>query len=222
MSAKIKAADVRDEHRDLDKDKLLDEVVDLVLENDKLKRKLRKYENPHTPPSKQGFDKPQAQGISVGRKEGKKSNYNGKTREMETPTETIIVTADKNPSTGNKQIRKTGDYEDFLVVDFEIRKTAKSYRCFYYEDLITGEKFMARHPDMPDRGIFGKNTLALASALHCEYRVPVEGVANIFTNVFDISMTAPTALDIANRVAVKVLCLRKVRSFIIMIIVFII
>ena len=47
MSAKIKSADIRKEYEELEKDKLLDEVVDLVLENDKLKRKLRKYENHH-------------------------------------------------------------------------------------------------------------------------------------------------------------------------------
>jgi len=62
LSAKIRTAEIRKEYEELDKDKLLDEVVDKVLEIKKLKRKLRKYENPNTPPSKQGFDKPQAQG----------------------------------------------------------------------------------------------------------------------------------------------------------------
>ncbi len=204
MSAKIKAIDIRKEYEELEKDKLLDEVVDLVLENDKLKRKLRKYENPNTPPSKQGFDKPEAQGIPVGRKAGRKSNHNGKTREIEKPTIIIPVTTDRNPLTGNRKIKKTNEYEDIIVVDFEVQKTIKSYRCFYYEDLITGERFMARHPDMPESGIFGKNTQALASILNKEYRVPVEGVASIFTNVFDISMTPPTALNITNRVADKV------------------
>ena len=43
MSAKIKAGDVRKDYEELEKDELLDEVVDLVLENDKLKREsLRK------------------------------------------------------------------------------------------------------------------------------------------------------------------------------------
>ena len=65
MSAKIRATAVRKKYEDLDKDKILDEVVDLVLEIDRLKRKLRKYENPHTPSSKQGFDKPHAQGLPV-------------------------------------------------------------------------------------------------------------------------------------------------------------
>ncbi|HII14342.1 MAG TPA: hypothetical protein HA360_04685, partial [Nanoarchaeota archaeon] len=60
MSAKIRAVDIRKDFEDKSKDELLDDVVDKVLEIEKLKRKLRKYENPHTPSSKQGFDKPQA------------------------------------------------------------------------------------------------------------------------------------------------------------------
>jgi len=48
LSAKIRAAEIREDFEDKSKDELLDEVVDKVLEIEKLKRKLRKYENPHT------------------------------------------------------------------------------------------------------------------------------------------------------------------------------
>ena len=77
------------------------------------------------------------------------------------------------------------------------------YRVKEYKDLDTNEIFLAPHPDIPEKGIFGKNVLAFANALHFEYRVPFGGIANIFTNVFDISMTAPTAMNICNRVANK-------------------
>lgn len=204
MSAKIKANDVRKEYEEFEKDKLLDEVVDLVLENDKLKRKLRKYENPHTPSSKQGFDKPEAQGIKVGRKPGKKSNHEGKTRAADNPTETIEVTASINPYNGNMNIIKTGEYEERIITDFKIEKTVKIYKAYYYQDLDTGEFFLATHPDLPERGIFGKNIIALSNILHFENRVTMAGIASLFTNVFDIPMTAPTALDICNRGAEKV------------------
>ena len=67
---KLNADAIRKEYEDLSKDEILDEVVDKVLEIERLKRKLRKYENPHTHSSKQGFDKPQAEGLTVGRKVG--------------------------------------------------------------------------------------------------------------------------------------------------------
>ena len=199
MSAKIKASDIREEYEDLPKEEILDELVDKVLENEKLKKKLRKYENPHTLSSKQGFDKPQAQGIPVGRKLGKKSGHDGKTRKLDEPTQTIEVTTSVNPSNGSRNIVKTGEYEERIITDFKIEKNVKLYRVYYYRDLGTGEVFRASHPDLPIRGIFGKNIIALTNLLHFENRVTVAGVASIFTNVFEIPMTPPTALDICTR-----------------------
>lgn len=201
MSAKIKTEVVRKEYEEFEKDKLLDKVVDLVLENEKLKNKLKKYENPHTPSSKKKFDKPQAEGLKVGRKPGTRPNQNGATREIEKPKIIIWVETDKNPSTGNKNIKFTGQHQERLIVDFEINKTVKLYKIKEYIDLDTGDVFLASHKDIPKKGIFGKNILALTNILHFENRVTFAGIANIFTNVFNISMTTPTALDISNRVS---------------------
>ena len=109
MSVKIEAT-IRKEYEELDKDKILDELVDKVLEIEKLKKRLSKYENPHTPSSKQGFEKPQAQGLKVGRKPGKRTKHKGKTRVMDEPTQVIEVEAKKNPSNGNLNIEETGEY----------------------------------------------------------------------------------------------------------------
>jgi transposase len=201
LSAKIKVSEIRKDYEELDKDKLLDELVDKVLEIEKLKRKLKKYQNPHTPSSKQGFDKPQAQGLKVGRKKGKKSGHKGKTREWETPTMFIDVPAFFNPDTGNTNIQDTGNFVDRLIVDYKIQKTVSSYRLHYYKDINTGTVFLSAHPEVPARGIFGKNIIALANIFHFQHRVTVAGVADIFTNVFDIPMDQSTALDLSNRAA---------------------
>lgn len=204
MSAKIKAAEVRKKYEELDKENLLDEVVDLVLENEKLKRKLKKYENPHTPPSKQGFDKPQAQGIPVGRKKGKKYNHPRTTRPVDVPnTPSVTVTTDVNPFNGNPNIVETGYYLDRIISDFKIIKVVTKYTFLEYRDLDTNDTFFAKHPDVPDVGIFGKNVIALANSLHFEHRVTLQGVADFFTNVADISMTAPTVMELCNRAVEK-------------------
>jgi hypothetical protein len=92
----------------LPKEKILDELVDKVLEIDKLKRKLKKYDNPHTPPSKQGFEKPEAKGLPVGRKPGKIYNHERTTRAKDKPnTPPVTVTADFNPSNWNINIAET-------------------------------------------------------------------------------------------------------------------
>lgn len=203
MSVKIKTK-IKGEYKDYSKDELLDKLADKIIEIEKLKKELNKYKNPNTPPSKNKFDKPQAQGLKVGRKEGKKSGHKGKTRAEEKPHYEIDVTTDINPSTGNTNIEETGYVKEVTITDFKIIKIVTKYNCYEYRDLDTGELFIAKHPDMPNKGIFGKNVLSFASTLHFENRVTYEAIADIFTEVFDIPMTTPTAMDICYRTADKV------------------
>ena len=204
MSAKINASAIRKDYEELEKDKLLDEVVDLVIENDKLKRKLKKYENPHTPSSKQGFDKPQAQGLPVGRKPGKVYNHERTTRPKDkVNTPLVTVTIDFNPSNGNTNIVATEDYIERIITDFKIEKVVTKYTFLEYKDLNTGELFFAKHPDVPDVGIFGKNIIAMANLLHFEHRVTLNGVADVFTNAYDIPMSSPTVYELCNRAVKK-------------------
>lgn len=200
MSAKINVSEVRKKFEELEKDKLLDEVVDLVIENDKLKRKLKKYENPHTPSSKQGFEKPQAQGLPVGRKAGKVYNHKRTTRPRDIPnTPSVTVKASFNPANGNTNIIKTGYYIEKIITDIKIEKIVTKYTFLEYKDIDTGDLFFAKHPDVPDVGIFGKNIITLANLLHFEYRVTLAGVADIFTNAAYIPMSTPTVQELCNR-----------------------
>ena len=185
------------------REELIDECIELYKEKQRLERELKKYKNSHTPSSKQGFDKPQAQGIPVGRKLGSKSGHEGKTRAGDQPTTTIEVRAAVNPSNGSTNIIRTGECEERIITDFTIAKTVIRYKVHYYRDADTGEVFRASHPDLPDVGIFGKNVIALANTLHFEYRVTLAGVADFFTNVADIPMTAPTVMELCNRAVAK-------------------
>ncbi len=169
-----------------------------------LEKELKKFKNAHTPSSQKKFEKVEVQGLKVGRKKGKKSYHKGKTRAKDKPLKTIDVTTDINPLTGNKNIEPTGYIEEVTITDFEIIKIVAKYNCHEYHDLDTGEIFIARHPDMPSRGIFGKNTLALSNFLRWKCRVPFDKIASVFTTALKIPMSAPTALDICNRTADKV------------------
>jgi hypothetical protein len=204
LSIKIRAADIRKDFENKSKDELLDTVVDKVLEIEKLKRKLKKYDNPHTPPSKQGFDKPQAQGLKVGRKPGKVYDHPRTTKKKEIPnTPPVTVTADFNPSNGSINISETGFQIEKIITDFKIKKIVTQYIFLEYEDIDTGETFFAKHPHVPNTGLYGKNTIALANLLHSEYRVTVAGVADFFENVCDIPMSGPTVLELCNRAVEK-------------------
>ncbi len=49
----IKADSFKDGYKDKSREEILDEMYEKYVELEKLKRKLRRYENPHTPPSKE-------------------------------------------------------------------------------------------------------------------------------------------------------------------------
>lgn len=202
---KLKASEVRKKYQDLDKDEILDEVVDLFIENEKLKRKLKKYDNSNTPSSKLGFDKPAAKGLTVGRKKGKVYNHERTTRPLDEPTGTpVTVTADFNPSNGNQNIKETGYCLERTITDVKMEKVVTKYILLEYLDIDTGEHFYAKHPDVPEKGIFGKNIISIANTLHFEYRVTLKSVADFFTNVTDISMSPPTVMELCNRAVEKV------------------
>lgn len=194
------------------KEKLVDKFLKLEKKykkekekSKKLEKELRKFKNPNTPSSKKDFTE-HASDIAkkVGRKKGKKSNHKGKTRAKDKPQKIIDVSTDCNPLTGNTNIQETGNVEEIIITDFKIIKIVTQYNCKEYIDKDTGDVFIARHPDMPARGIFGKNVLAFGNWLRFKCRVPFDKIASTFTNVMDISMTTPTAMDISTRVADKV------------------
>ena len=67
-----------------------------------------------------------------------------------------MVEAVKNPTTGNRNIVETGEVVEKVITNFEIKKIVTLYKLKEYRDLDTGEIFLAHHPDIPDKGIFGK------------------------------------------------------------------
>lgn len=201
------------------KQEIIRKYIDLLKKNDKLEkdkekleRELKKYKNANTPSSannhlqtntQRSNDKDNNTPNKVGRKKGKKSNHDGKTRIPDTPMDFVDVITDINPLTGNKNIEPTGYVEERIITDFEIIKTVIQYNVHEYRDLDTKEIFMATHENLPEKGIFGKNILAFTNHLRFYCRVPFYRIANTFTTVFNISMTAPTVLEICNRVGEK-------------------
>ena len=179
-------------------------IKKLEKEKEKIEKELHKYKNAHTPSSQRKFCKVEAQGLKVGRKKGKKSHHKGRTRAKETPIRIIDVTADRNPLTGNKNIEETGHIEKITITDFKIVKAVIKYNLHEYRDMDTGEIFTAKHSDMPEKGIFGRSVSSLVNLLRWKCRVPFDKIAFTFTHVFDIPMTAPTAMEICNRTADKV------------------
>ena len=51
---------------------------------------------------------------------------------------------------------ETGEFVETIVTDFKIEKNVTLYRVKEYKDLDTNQIFLAPHPDIPEKGIFGK------------------------------------------------------------------
>ena len=115
----------------------------------------------------------------------------------------MTVTANFNPSNGNTNIVETGYYIEKTITDVKIEKVVTKYTFPEYKDTDSGELFFAKHPDVPDVGIFGKNIIAMANLFHFEHRVTLKGVADIFTNAYDIPMSSPTVYELCNRAVKK-------------------
>lgn len=200
----------KDKFNKKSRDEILEEMFEIYKEKERLERELKKYKNANTPSSANNHIQLNTQNTKdkktfnkVGRKKGKKSNHNGKTRISDIPTSFVDVITDINPSTGNKNIEPTGYVEERIITDFEIIKTVIQYNVYEYRDLDTKEIFMAIHENIPEKGIFGKNILAFTGHLRYYCRVPFYRIANTFTTVFNIPMTPPTSLEICNRVGEK-------------------
>ena len=201
---------IKQQLEDKSKEELIEEYIELYKkkekiekEKERLEKELHKYKNAHTPSSQKRFEKVQAQGLRVGRKKGKKSHHKGKTWKKEKHFKEVEVTADFNPASGNTNIKPLGYYEKVTVVDFEIKKVVRLFKCQYYEDLDTGEIFYATHPDIPQKGIYGRNISSVVNSLRWKCRVPFDKIAFVSTQVFKIPMSAPTAMEICNRTADK-------------------
>lgn len=81
---------------------------------------------------------PQAQGLPVGRKKGKKYTHPRTTRPKDIPnTPSITVTADYNPANGNANIATTGFYVERIITDVKIEKIVTKYIFLEYKDLYT-------------------------------------------------------------------------------------
>src|SRR3989338_7615036 len=86
----MKTAELNSSLRDKTKEEIIDKYIELYKEHEKIKRKLRKYENPHTPQSKDERVISRSNFVSkTGLPVGKNTGYKGATREKKQPTDFI-------------------------------------------------------------------------------------------------------------------------------------
>src|SRR3989338_8742827 len=102
--------DLRLQLSEKSKEELIDEIIALFKEKEKLERELKKYKNPHTPSSSNKHIKPDTLGLKAKEraKRGAPLGHRGATLQLPDPEEIIPVFAQECHSCHSKNIQPTG------------------------------------------------------------------------------------------------------------------
>ena len=205
MSAKIKTK-VKEEYKDFSKDELLDKLADKIIENEKLRKELKKYKNANTPSSSNKHLKENTQGLKAkkGAKRGAPKGHKGLTLKLPPVDITIPVTTNKCSYCYSTNIEPTGYIKKKKVICHIKAKTiVKQYNQYEFRCLDCGSLTLAAHKDIPEKGIYDKNIQSLVNYYKFKARLPHNLVVDVMNNIHGVPMTEPTSLEITRRASDK-------------------
>jgi transposase len=184
---------------------LTEQNIALRAEINNLKRSLMRYENPHTPPSMRMY--PTRNGDhkkSPKRFPGRPKGHKGTTRPKPKIPDLIKEPQKKQTCdhcgaqlsdpvhVGHRFVEEISNPHPRQVINF-LQFEYKCTSCNGYS--------LAKHPDCPPDGLFGKNALIQTTLLKFEQRLPFEKISQQMESQFGLPMTAASALDITRRVS---------------------
>ncbi|WP_114578761.1 IS66 family transposase [Saliphagus sp. LR7] len=191
---------------------LKEEVEELRKENQRLRAKLRWYEGPHTPPSKDqsnsgksssssGEDddeEPRTDGGTPGRKPGHDPEW----RVAPDPDREIEVTCDCCPECGEAFDESAGVSPRLVeeIPDPQPPETTQ-YNRHCYECDCCGAETVASHPDCPDEGQFGVNVIAQSAVSRYDHRLPYRKIADRFEQLHGLKLSGASAWHATERAA---------------------
>jgi len=188
----MKAYCDKQELRKKSKDELVDELYDSIVENEKLKREIRKYKNPNTPPSAHPHLKPVfSKAVDVKRhKRGAPNGHTGTNKpKIETPNKRHIF-GEECPNCQCKDFEVIGQkvqQQEEIPPDIRpeavniTRDICKCNKCHL--------KFLARDNQTPLQGRFGINLMVLVIFL----KFIVRGVLRKTTSFLEASFALKLA-----------------------------
>lgn len=198
----LKADSFKDGYKDKSKEEILDEMYKKYVELEKLKRKLRKYENPHTPPSK---DERKARTNFVsktGLPVGKQTGYKGGTREEKKPQFFVNMFEGKCKKCG--KVRRPKRILKKVIEEIpEPQPIHVTHYAWGYYECPCGHCWESKPEEVPDKGIIGKNAQAHITLLRFDDRLPLRKTVEAILRQQGIQLTSKAVYDITKRVADK-------------------
>src|SRR6056297_376937 len=176
-----------------------------------LETRLRKYENPHTPPSKRrsGTDEsPTSQDDedndlrTDGGTPGRKDGHDPEWRSSPDPDEEVEVTCDCCPECGQHFDESVG-VSPRLVEEIPDPQPPEvtQYNHHRYHCDSCGTETVATHPDCPDEGQFGVNVIAQSALSRYDHRLPYRKIADRFEQLHELVLSGASAWHATERAA---------------------
>jgi len=193
-------------------EELREENQKLREENKRLRAKLRWYEGPHTPPSKEqadeeessssGGDEDDEQPRTDGGTPGRKSGHDPEWRDAPDPDREIEVSCDCCPECGERFDESAG-VSPRLVEELPDPEPPRitQYNRHHYECDGCGTRTVASHSDCPDEGQFGLNVIAQAALSRYDHRLPYRKIADRFKQLYGLELSPASAWHATERAA---------------------
>ena len=191
---------------------LEEENENLREENKRLRAKLRWYEGPHTPPSKEQSDNEKSSSFSGdeddeqprtdGGTPGRNPGHDPEWRDAPDPDQEIEVTCDCCPNCG-QQFDESAGISPRLVEELPDPQPPKvtQYNRHHYDCHSCGSETVASHPDCPDEGQFGVNVIAQAALSRYDHRLPYLKIGDRFEQLHGLELSAASVWHATERAA---------------------
>src|SRR5512137_236300 len=168
-----------------------------------LEARLAKYENAHTPPSlRRGRNRTRDQKSRDQGKPGQKIGHEGVTRPQAKPDRQVEVTADRCPDCGaelgipfrieSKIIEEIPEPQQAMVTEYKIA---------HYQCPRCRKEIIANDASCPHEGKFGHNTIAQATLLKYEDRLPHRKIQSALNRMHGLKISPATIFDLTRRAA---------------------
>ena len=209
---RITALETRVDELEQENEELKRENKQLHKENKRLRAKVRWYEGPHTPPSKEQSDQEESsssdddeddeQPRTDGGTPGRKPGHDAEWRSAPDPDEEVEVTCDCCPDCGEVFDESAG-VSPRLVEEIPDPQPPEvtQYNRHHYECHSCGSETVASHPDCPDEGQFGVNVVAQAALSRYDHRLPYRKIADRFEQLHGLELSGASAWHATERAA---------------------
>ena len=220
------------ETRDSSDDALEQRVADLEAENDalrdqladkghyileledrvqQLEARLKRYENPNTPPSRRGgaapaTDPSEDDATDTGddtnsdASPGRNPGHEGTTRPPPDPDRTVRVEEAYCPDCG-RVLTDPDEYDSCVIIDIPLPIPIEAVKYDLGKFECCGNEIVADHPDYPQEGRFGPRLLAQTTLLRYHGRLPHRKQAELFDWQLDHPVSSGTIYNLTKRVA---------------------